>query len=113
MVYLFFSSLIAMLAYLLIVRKLLRHMTGEQPSYPSLISRNHISLLAMLTWICLFGLFDEYSPIKEGYTHIHEEPWDTLGTIVPITVAYVLFRCLAALLDKAQQTSAEHIITET
>lgn len=109
--FLFLSSLAAIPAYLFTVRKLLSHLTEQVPSFTSLISRGILALMAWQLWLLLFSVFDEHSPIKEGYTHIHEEPWDTLGILVPIIVAYGSYRIFVALLTKAHQGAAEHPAT--
>ena len=110
-VFLFVASLIAVFAYLFVVRLSLRHFTQENHRMSSLLSRGVIILMALQVWHLLFGIFDEYSPIKEGYTHIHEEPWGILGLVVPIGVSYGLYRAIASKLPKAQQDAAEQPAT--
>lgn len=92
---LFASSIFAMMAYLFAVRFLLRHLTQENRSVRSLLSRGGLMLIAWQLWLILSHAFDEYSPIEEGSTHLPEPPWDLLGLIVPFIVAYGLYRVFA------------------
>ena len=105
--FLFMSGLLAIPSYLFVVRFLLRYLTKQDHIYTSLLSRGVLILMAWQLWLLLSSIFDEYSPIKEGYTHIHEAPWDTLEVLVPVIVAYTSYRTFAALLPKAQQNTAE------
>ena len=102
---LFVASLIAMVAYLFSVRRLLRHLTDEDHSLRSLVSRGVSMLMAFQVCLLLSKAFEEYSPIKEGYTHVPEEPWGILRLLVPIAVAYGLFRVVAPKLEKEQQAA--------
>ncbi len=105
-VFLFVASLVAIFAYLLTVRLLLRYFTQENRSLRSLLSRGVLILMAWQLWHLLSKVFEEYSPIKEGYTHVPEEPWGALGVVVPIAVAYGLYRAVAPKLSKAQKDTA-------
>jgi len=102
-VFLFVASLVAIIAYLFSVRLLLRHFTQEDRSTLTLLSRGVMILMAWQVWLLLSEVFQEYSPIKEGYTHVPEEPWGILGLVVPIAVAYGSYRFFARRLAKAQQ----------
>ena len=104
-VFLFVSSILAIVAYLLAVRLLLRHFTQKENSFASLVSRGTLILLAWQLWMLLTNIIDEYSPIKEGYAHIHKEPWESLGFLVPVIVAYGSYRILASRLTKVQQNA--------
>jgi hypothetical protein len=108
-VFLFVASLVAIVAYLLAVRFLFRHLTQEDCSLRSLLSRGVLILMAWQVWLLLSEIFREYSPIKKGYTHIPEEPWGTLGFVVPIAVAYGLYRAVVPKLTKAQQGVAPNV----
>lgn len=105
-VFVFVASLVAIFAYLLAVRLLLRHFTQENRSLRSLLSRGVLMLMAWQVWLLLSEIFRDYSPIEEGYTHVPEEPWGILGLVVPIAVAYGLYRAVAPKLSKAQQGAA-------
>jgi len=60
--------------------------------------------MAWQLYLLLSSIFHEYSPIKEGSSDIHEAPWEAVGVLVPIIVAYVSYRTFVALLlPKAQQ----------
>jgi hypothetical protein len=102
---LFMSSLFAIFAYLFIVRFLLQHLSNESRSAISLLSRGVVILMAWQLWMLLLKFFEEYSPIKDGYTHVPEEPWGILGFVVPIFVAYGSYRIIVAKLNKAQQAA--------
>jgi hypothetical protein len=101
-VFLFVASLVAIFAYLFSARLLLRHLANEDHSLRSLFSRGVLILMAWQVWLLLSQVFREYSPIKGGYTHIPEEPWGILGLLVPIAVAYGLYRAVAPKLTKAE-----------
>lgn len=105
-VFLFVASLVAIVAYLFSVRLLLRHFTNVDHSLRSLFSRGVLILMALQVWLLLSDVFEQYSPIKEGYTHVPKEPWGILGLLVPFAVAYGLFRSVAPKLTKAQQVSS-------
>jgi hypothetical protein len=57
-------------------------------------------LMAWQLWLLLSAYFHQYSPIKEGYTHVPEEPWGLLGLVVPIIVAYGSYRIVSGILNK-------------
>lgn len=94
-IFLFVASLIAVVGYLIVLRLLLRHFTDEDRGVRSLLSRGVLILMAWQIWLLLSQIFDDYAPIKEGYTHVPEEPWGILGLLVPIAVAYGLYRVVA------------------
>lgn len=104
-VLLFASSIFSMMAYLFLVRWLLRHLTQENRSLRSLMGRGGLMLIAWQLWVLLSHAFEEYSPIKEGYTHLPEAPWDLLGLIVPFLVAYGLYRVVSHKIIEAPQDS--------
>lgn len=106
-VFLFVASLVAIVAYLFSVRLLLRHFTNVDHSLRSLFSRGLLTLMALQIWLLLSEVFEEYSPIKEGYTHVPEEPWGILGLLVPFAVAYGLFRVVAPKLTKKAQQDVD------
>lgn len=100
---LFASSIFSMMAYLFLVRWLLRHLTQENRSLRSLMGRGGLMLIAWQLWVLLSHIFEEYSPIEEGYTHVPEAPWDLLGLVVPFVVAYGLYRVFAHKIIDAPQ----------
>ena len=110
-VFLLVASLIAIVAYLLTVRFLLRHFTQEDRSLRSLLGRDILVLMALQIWILLSEFFREYSPTKEGYPYVSEEPWGILGVVVPIALAYGSYRIVATKLTRAQQGAAEQSAT--
>lgn len=104
-VFLFSYSLVAIYAYIFVIRLLLRYFTTEDRTLRSLLSRDLIILMAWQVWLLLSQFFQEYSPVKEGYTHVPKEPWGMLGVLVPIAVAYGLYRLLAPPKKEAQQAA--------
>ncbi|MCB1203422.1 MAG: hypothetical protein KDN18_04120 [Verrucomicrobiae bacterium] len=104
--FLLVASLIAVVAYLFAIRLLIRHFTQEDRRFSLLLGRGALILIAWQVWLLLSGIFKEYSPIKEGYTHVPEEPWGILGLVIPIAIAYGLYRTVARRLTKAQQNVA-------
>ena len=97
---LFVSSLVVIPVYFLVVRFLLRHLTNGAPSTAALLSRTVVMLMAWQLWLLLSAYFQQYSPIKQGYTHIPEEPWGLLGLVVPFMVAYGSYRIVSGILNK-------------
>lgn len=103
---LFISNFFAIPAYILVVRWLLRHLTNEAPPCHALLSR---WVLMVMAWQLMLGMtetFREFSPTKEGYPNVPQEPWGILGLVVPIVIAYGAYRIVAAKLDHAQHSAA-------
>lgn len=113
-VFLMIGTAVAIPAYLFILWFLLPHLNVKRPPISILIGRGILILLAWQLWLLLSSLFDEYSPIKEGYTHIHQEPWGLLGLGVPIVVAYGAYKLAVALmLTRRRQNCANPDLDET
>ena len=55
-----------------------------------------------MIWFSLSELVREYAPVKAGYTHIKEEPWDTLGFIAPIIIAWAFYKIASKALTKSK-----------
>ena len=99
-VMLFLASIISIIAYLFVVRLLLRYFIQENRNSISLLSRGVLVLMAWQLWLLLSKIFDVYSPIKEGYNHTHDGTWIFLRLLVPILVAYGSYRAVATILTK-------------
>ena len=91
----FIGAAVAIPLYMICIWFVLPHLSAERPKFCSLLERSAIILMALLLWLLLSSIFDEYAPIKEGYTHIHEEPWGILGLLIPVIVAYGAYRLFA------------------
>ncbi len=92
---LFASSIAATMFYLHVVRYLTALLTQESRACRYFLSRGVSLLMAWQVWMILSQVFCEYSPIKEGYTHVPEEPWSILGLVIPILVAWVFYQLLS------------------
>ncbi len=103
---LFITSLISIIAYLFVIRYLLKRFSDKERNLSSLLSRGILILMAWQLWLLLSQVFDEYSPIKKGYTPIREQPWDILGLVVPIVVAYGAYCLVAPRITQAQQSAS-------
>ncbi|MCC5844435.1 MAG: hypothetical protein JJU05_09305 [Verrucomicrobia bacterium] len=98
----FLCTLAAIPLYLITAQKILKHLSYEVPSFTSLLNKNIFILLALQIWMILFNAFEEYAPIKEGYTHIKKEPWGIIGLILPVVAARGFYRFATIKLKKAQ-----------
>ena len=103
---LFVSCLVVIPVYFLVIRLLLRHLTNGAPPTTALLSRAVVTLMAWQLWLLLSAFFHEYSPIKEGYTDVPEEPWVLLGIVVPVIVAYGSYRIVSGMLNKKHNKPA-------
>ncbi|MDQ8209760.1 hypothetical protein QEH52_19735 [Coraliomargarita sp. SDUM461003] len=66
------------------------------------IGKGILTLIAWMIWLSLSEFVREYAPVKEGYTHIKEEPWDTLGFIAPIIIAWAFYKIASKALTKSK-----------
>jgi len=107
--FLFVAGLIALSAYLVVIRFLVRHLTGRVGALTSFLNRGAVLLMAWQLWVLLVSIFTEYSPTKEGYAHVPREPWGTLGFLVPILVACGAYRLVTRWLPKARECSKPEI----
>jgi hypothetical protein len=99
--YLLAASLIAVFAYLAVLRLLVRYFTGEDRRFSSFLGRGALALMAWQVWILLSGIFAEYSPSRGGSAQISGELWSVLSLVVPIAVPFGLYRFFAWRLIKA------------
>ena len=106
---LFVSSIVVIPVHLLVVRLLLRHLTGQVRSSASLLSRGVVLLMAWQFWLLLSAFCMEYFPAKEGTAYALEEPWEIVSLVLPIIVACGLYRGVIAMLNKAQV--AEQVVS--
>ncbi|MGJ8723721.1 MAG: hypothetical protein ACSHYB_04110 [Roseibacillus sp.] len=67
--------------------------------------------MAWQLWLLLSSVFDKYAPVKEGFTHIYEEPWETLGLFVPIVIAVGSYCIFSSILTKAQGGNVKAVDT--
>ena len=82
--FLFVSSLIVIPFYLFTVQWVLRYFTKTERTLLSLLSQWVVFLMACQLWLLLSSLFDEYSPRREGYEYLNQQPWGLVGLLVPI-----------------------------
>lgn len=89
------GALIVFPVYLFAVQQLLSRLGVYEPKKPKLsglIGRGSLTVFAALSWRLLSALFDEYTPIEDGFTHVPKEPWGILGVVIPIAVAFGGYR---------------------
>ena len=68
-------------------------------------------MVAWMIWLSLSEFVREYAPVKEGYTHIKEEPWDTLGFIAPIIIAWAFYKIASKALTK-QKVDQDSVVND-
>jgi hypothetical protein len=100
---LFVFSLAVIPGYFFVVRFLIKHFTNRAPRGVASLRRAALILMSLQLWQLLTAYFDQYSPIKEGYTHVPEEPWGLLGAFVPIALACGSYRIVSGKLNRTQQ----------
>jgi hypothetical protein len=101
------SSFIVIIAYLFVGRLLLLYLNGKAPSTLSLVSRGVMALMAWQLWMLLSSLFEVFLPIEKEYAHGAIVPWGILGLVIPIIVAYGVYRIIITKLDTLQQAELE------
>ena len=103
-IFLLMGTFITIPIYLIALARISPLMGFEPLPYKSHIGKGLISIIALQVWLLLSEIFDEYAPIKDGYTHVHEEPWGILGFLVPSAVAYILYKLgIAKFVNNAEQ----------
>jgi hypothetical protein len=105
--YLLLSSLVALAAYIAALCGILRYFQLAIPNTEPLVGRLPLILIALQIWVLLSGIFREYSPIKDGYTHLPKEPWGILGVVVPIFAAYGAYRLASRSLQKTRHANPD------
>ena len=103
MLSLLFGTLVVIPLYVVVVKKLLEMLGQKRPGICELLGRGTLGLVAWQVWLLLSGVFREYSPLEDGEKYLHKAPWETLGLLVPIIVAYGGYKFAVRLLP-AQAT---------
>jgi len=73
--------------YAKVLSVLLPWLGFERVPATGLISKVAIAVLPFQLWMVLPEFFREYSPMKEGYSHVPDFPWVIMGLLIPILVA--------------------------
>ncbi|MHA3774765.1 hypothetical protein ACXR0O_24855 [Verrucomicrobiota bacterium sgz303538] len=110
----FVSTLVVIPLYALLTVWLMRKEGIKVNGAKSLIGRGTVLIVALQIWQLGSGLFDAYAPIKQGYTHIHEEPWEFLGFVVPIATAYLFCKFANRMLEtgSGEPPTGNHILDQ-
>lgn len=102
--FLLIGILVVIPLYVIAVRKTLELFEQEKPRIAELLGRGTLVLIAWQVWLLLNGVSSEYPPLEGGQKYFHKEPWQTLGVLIPIIVAYGGYKLAAALLSPATAT---------
>ncbi|MEO5914587.1 MAG: hypothetical protein ABIS50_10170 [Luteolibacter sp.] len=94
--YLLVGTLIVIPTYVWLVGKLLEMSGHGKPRLSDLLGRGALLLVAWQLFLVLSEVIREYAPLMEGEKYLHEEPWDLLGLLIPIAVAYGFYHITAA-----------------
>ena len=105
MLALLLGTLVVVPLYLAVVRELLLMFGQRKPRIAELLGRGTLGIIAWQVWLLLNGVFREYSPLEEGEKYRHKAPWETLGILVPIIVAYGGYRLATWLLPAKEKPS--------
>jgi len=97
------GTVVALPAYLIVVRALFPIIEAERPRVVDLIGKGVLALVAWQLWFLMNALFERYAPIQAGYTHVREEPWGILGFLLPIIVAYGFYRLAFSFLQRLKE----------
>jgi hypothetical protein len=95
--------------YVYISKRLYNSEQLEVSGRDEFIGKGILTLVAWMIWLSLSEFVREYAPVKEGYTHIKEEPWDTLGFIAPIIIAWAFYKIASKALTK-QKVDQDDIV---
>jgi hypothetical protein len=105
--------LIALPAYLFLLRVLLPMLGRPRCRAMDFVGRGILLVLAWDLWLLLEKLFHIYSPLEPGSKYVHQEPWQSVGYIVPALVAYGFFRAAQSLLSRRrnrEETQAPQVM---
>jgi hypothetical protein len=98
--------------YILISKRLFATEQFAVSGRDEFIGKGILTLIAWMIWLSLSEFVDEYAPIKEGYTHIKEEPWDTLGFIGPVIIAWAFYKIASKALTKPKADQGDVVNSE-
>jgi hypothetical protein len=106
------ASLLAIPAYVFVSKHVMARESLTPEPRGEFIGKGIILLIALQIWSVGGDAIDAYAPLREGYSHIKEEPWDTLGVIGPIFIAWLFYSISVRILgtdirDKAVETASD------
>jgi hypothetical protein len=106
------ASLLAIPAYAFVSKYVMTRESLTPEPRGEFIGKGIILLVALQIWSVGSDAIDAYAPVKEGYSHIKEEPWDTLAIIGPILIAWLFYSISVRILgtdirDKAAGTASD------
>lgn len=88
----FLATIVIIPAYAFFTAWLMKREGIKVNGASNLIGKGVVFIVAFQIWQLGSRLFDVYAPIKPGYTHIYEEPWDFLAGILPLASAYLFYK---------------------
>lgn len=106
MALIFIASLTALGVYLVVLRSLLRHHGQDTVALRSLLGRGQLKMLALLVWLILQLCFEEYIQVEQDADTVLDKPWWILGQVIPIAVAYGLYRVAVMALIRPNVSTA-------
>ena len=99
---LFIATLIAIPIYV-IISKILMIKEGLSPIKGEFVGRGIVTIIALQIWIISSQMVDHFAPVEKGYTHIKEEPWESVGTFGSIFIAWVFYKVAMLFIKKSQK----------
>jgi hypothetical protein len=80
--------------FLMIQAGLVPELKGE------MVGRGILLIISFQIWLVGSEICDAYAPIKKGYSHIKEEPWEAVSVIGPILLAWIFYKVAMRLVKK-------------
>jgi len=65
---------------------------GLIPTKGEFIGRKIVVLLTFQVWVVFSMLIDEFAPVKQGFTHVKETPWNFVGFIGSFLFAWIFYK---------------------
>jgi hypothetical protein len=88
------------------MRALLSLIGGPRRGALDFVGSRIVFVLAWQLFFILSHLFDAFTPLKPGDKYLHQEPWDFVGFLVPLGVAYGFYKAANHWLDRREKDRA-------
>ena len=96
--YILAATIVIIPFYILISRKIILSEKMEIKGKREFVGKGILTLVAWEIWLALSELVRAFAPVKEGEKYIKEAPWNILGIIGPILIAWVFYRIASSVL---------------
>lgn len=73
---------------------------GLNPVRGEFIGKGIVTIIAWQIWFISSDIARGLTPIKEGYTHVPEEPWGLIGLVGPLLIAVIFCKITMRLIEK-------------